>query len=196
LEGRDGTRLREERTEIRALTNNRVRGKAAEVALERSAPLADEVVALYHLPLEDALVGPGRDEEAAVGCGKAVREGHHVAEAPPHADLPAAASKTGGDEVRKVAAGPRDHTGGTPAAGLRVLLGIGYGDFGEHWRRRIAARCARRADDAGRRCGGEVVLVEEVVDDEVVVARGGRGGRWPEEGVGRGGGGSGGGRRG
>lgn len=179
------------------MADDGVRSKAAEVALERSAPLAHEVVALHDLPLQDALVGPSRHEEAAVGCGKAVREGHHVAEAPPHADIPTATRKTGGDEVREVAAGPRDHTGGTPATGLRVLLGIGYGDFSEHRGRRIAARGARRAGDAGSRGGGEIILVEEVVDDEGVIARGGgRGGRWPEEGVGGGGGGSGGGRRG
>ena len=39
-----------------------VRGEAAEVALERSAPLAHEVVALQDLPLEDAFVRPGRDK--------------------------------------------------------------------------------------------------------------------------------------
>ena len=172
-----------------------VRSEAAEVALKRGTPLAHEVVALHDLPLEDALVGPGRDEQTSVGRGKAVREGHHVAEAPPHADLPAAAREAGGDEVGEVAPGARDHAAsGTPAAGLRVLLRIGHGDFGEHRGRGVAAR-GGLAGDAGRRGGREVVLLEEVVDDEGVVVSGGvLGGRRSEERVGGGRRGGGGGR--
>src|SRR5438105_3212505 len=57
LKGGDGARLAEERAEVRAAANDGVGGEAAEVALERRAPLAHEVVALYDLPLEDALIG-------------------------------------------------------------------------------------------------------------------------------------------
>jgi hypothetical protein len=42
-------------------------GEAAEVALERGAPLVHKVVPLHDLPLDDALVGPRRHEEAALG---------------------------------------------------------------------------------------------------------------------------------
>jgi hypothetical protein len=45
----------------------------------------------------------GRDKEAAVCRREAVREGHNVAEAPPHADHLVAAREGGGDEVGEVA---------------------------------------------------------------------------------------------
>ena len=113
--------------EVVAPADGGVRGDAAEVALDRDAALVHEFMPLHDLPFHDALVGARRDEEAAVGGREAVGEGHHVAEAPPHAEL-AAVGGPGGDEVGEVAAGARDdarRSGG----GLIVLLGVGDGDL-------------------------------------------------------------------
>lgn len=175
------------------MADDGVRGEAAEVALERAAPLVHEVVALHDLPLDDALVGACRDEEPAVGRGEAVREGHHVAEAPPHADL--GLPDAGGDEVGEVAPGAWDHAGG-PRRGLRVLLRIGHGDPREL---RGPRRRGHQRDGGGRR-GPDVVVIllvdeEVVVDDEGVVVPtsggggGGRGSRRAEEWISGGGGG-------
>lgn len=103
LEGGDGAGLGKEGAEVRAAADDGVRGQPAEVALERGAALADEVVALHDLALDEALVGAGGHEEAAVGRGEAVGEGDDVAEAAAHADLVGAVGEARGDEVGEVA---------------------------------------------------------------------------------------------
>jgi hypothetical protein len=175
--------------EVRAAADDGVRSEAAEVALDRATALAHEVLPLHDLPLDDALVGPRRYEEAAVGLREAVGEGHHVAEAPPHAEL-AAVGRLGGDEVGDVACRPRNDARG-PSPGFRVLPRLGDSDLSEH-RRRLAGLRGRGAGSGGLR---DVILLDQLVHERLVVrasgSGGGGGGRWggrrAEQGVGGGG---------
>lgn len=106
-----------------------VRGEAAEVALERDAPLVHEVVPLHDLALDDALVGPRRYKEAAVGLREAVGERHDVTESPTHAEL-ASVGHLSGDEVGDVAGRAGNDAHGS-SRGLRVLPRLGDSDLSE-----------------------------------------------------------------
>jgi len=179
--------------EVGAAADDGVRGEAAEVALDRDAPLVHEVVPLHDLPLYDALVGPRGDEEAAVGLREAVGERHDVAEAPPHAEF-AAVGRPGGDQVGHVAGRAGNDAHGS-RGGLRVLPRLGDSDLSEH-RGRLAGRRGRRAAGSGRWSDviriAVLLLLVLVHERAVVRAGGGRGGggrggrRRAEQGVGRG----------
>jgi hypothetical protein len=78
--------------EVRASVDDGVRSEETEVAPNRRTALVHEVLPLHDLLLDDALFGPRRDEEAAVGLREAVGEAHHVAEAPPTRNSPPSAT--------------------------------------------------------------------------------------------------------
>jgi hypothetical protein len=73
LKGGDDARLGEERSEVSTEADDRMRSETAEVALQGGAPLAHELVALDDMPLEDALVGPGRTGTKRPRCAAARR---------------------------------------------------------------------------------------------------------------------------
>jgi hypothetical protein len=150
-------------------------GEAAEVALERGAPLVHKVVPLHDLPLDDALVGPRRHEEAALGLREAVGR-----QAPSHAEL-AAVGHPSGDEVGDVAgrAGNDAHGSGR---GLGVLPRLRDNDLSKPWPR--LAGLPRGRSDVGSRGRREIihpVLILLVQKRAVVLAAGGtgRGVSWP-----------------
>lgn len=186
----DTARLGEEGVEDGAAADNGVRGEAAEVALDRDAPLVHEVVPLHDLPLDDALVGPCRYEEAAVCLREAVGERHDVAEAPTHAEL-AAVGHPSGDEVGDVAGRAWNDANGS-GRGLRVLPRLGDSDLSEPRRRLAGLRRGRSGvGSRGRRELLHPIILLLVQKRAVVLAGGGRGGgrggrRWTEQGVGRG----------